>query len=651
MIRVADYILKRISEEGVGHLFYVPGGQCVYLMDALRRAEEAGDIQGIATHHEQAAAYAAVAYSQHTKNIGACLVTTGCAGTNVMTGLLHAWQDSIPCIVVSGQQNVEQTTHNYFEKTGVRLRQIGVQEADIVELVKPLTKYAVMLDDPAKVAYEVDRAIFAAREGRQGPVWIDVPLNIQNSMVDEEKLERYDKYITIEEKWQYVNGELCMKNESTGNEELVELLGKSIMTAEDRDYILDALEKSERPIVVAGNGVISAHAEDVLKAFLEKAQIPAVSSRLSVDLMETDYKWNVGCVSPVSGNRHANFAIQNADLVLSIGSRLAIDFTGPERSQFARDAKIIVVDIDEEEHKKEGVRIDRFVKADAKDTLEKLVEAFGAESGADEKTKKWLEKCNHWKEAFRPYEYSKEESDLISFKRFLHKLSDYLPENTTIVSDAGFTGAIVPANVKMKSGDRMIHSFAQGEMGFTLPGCFGTACAKSAQKADADNQSAGITVGITGDGSLMMNLQEFQTWVRNGFKIKLIINNNNGYSGVRHGQKAHFRGKSIGTDPSNGLDFPDFGKMAEAFGIGYVKIEKTSEIEAGLKNVFADDKPCICEVITDPDEFDLHNALVMYGKRKFGFRPIEDQSPFVDRDIFYEEMIVEPMEESSGKPM
>lgn len=599
MIRVADYIMNRIMKEGVKHLFYVPGGQCVYLMDALRRAQE---LEGISVHHEQAAAMAALSYSQYNNHLGACLVTTGCAGTNTMTGLLHAWQDSIPCLFVSGQQNVNQTIRG----CGLPVRQIGVQEADIVTLVTPITKYAVMLTRPEEVAYQLDKAIYEATSGRKGPVWIDVPLNIQNSMVDETKLERF-----------------VPKDE------------KPVLSIEDKDYILECLNKAKRPVIFAGQGVRSAGAVDELRTVSEKYHLPVVFTRLSVDMMEYAHPYNMGVVCSVSANRYANFIIQNADFVLNIGCRLSIDTTGPEQDQFAREAKIIAIDVDEVEHKKDGVKLDRVVIADAKNALEELLQ-----SECKVTDDEWIQKCNHWKEIFKPYEDAVKEKEQIDIKYFLEKLSDALPEKTTLLSDAGMTGAIVSANCHLKTSDRMIHAYAQGEMGFVLPGSFGAACA-----------SDGTIVAITGDGSVMMNLQELQTLVRNQFNVKLIINNNNGYSGVRHGQKAHFRGKSIGTDPSNGIDFPDFEKLAAAFDIPYVKISKTSEIEEKTKEVFDTMGPYICEVMSDTEQFDLHNALVMYGKRKFGFRPIEDQSPFIDRDTFFEEMIVEPMETSYGKPM
>lgn len=600
MIRVADYIMSKIEKQGVNHVFYVPGGQCVYLTDALRRAE---NIEGISVHHEQAAAMAALSYSLYNDNFGACLVTTGCAGTNTVTGVLHAWQDSIPCIFISGQQNYEQT----IAYSGLPLRQVGVQEADIVSIVKPITKYAVMLTNPEDVAFELEKAIHIATTGRKGPVWIDVPLNIQNAMIDEENVKHYEA------------------------EESKPLS----LSAEDEAFVLKSIEEAKRPVLFAGQGIRSAGAIEELKRFAEKTRIPVVFTRYSTDMMEYESEYNYGIVCSVGANRYANFIIQNADLVLNVGCRLSIDTTGPEQDKFAREAKVIAVDIDEVEHRKKGVKIDKFVHADAKLFFEKMLT-----DNVKVTDQWWIDKCTHWKEIFKPDWTEAEKQDLLDIKYFYEKLSEKLPDNSVVLSDAGMTGAAVSANCHLRKGSRLLHAYAQGEMGYVLPGSLGAACA-----------SDGMIFAITGDGSFMMNLQELQTVVRNQFNIKIIINNNNGYSGVRHGQKAHFRGKSIGTDPSNGIDFPDFGKVAEAFGIPYCKIECTNQLEEKLEKMLSVEGPFICEVMCDPEQFDLHNALVMYGKRKFGFRPIEDQSPFIDREVFFEEMIVEPMETSYGKPM
>lgn len=600
MIRVADYIMKRIEEQGVQHVFYVPGGQCVYLTDALRRNE---NITPVSMHHEQAVAMAALSYSQYNGRFGACLVTTGCAGTNTMTGVLHAWQDSIPCIFVSGQQNIEQTV----AYSGLPLRQLGIQEANIVKLVEPITKYAVMITDAGKIAYELDKAIYMAKEGRKGPVWLDVPLNIQNAMVDEEALERY----VVEEQ---------------------ELLTPS---EEDNNYVSELLAHAQRPLLIAGQGIRSANAIEDMKDFLDKTQMPVVFTRAASDYLAYDNELNIGVVVSTGGERAANFAVQNADVIINVGCRLSTDTTGGDAADFGRNAKVIVVDIDRVEHEKDGVKIAHFVHADAK----RFFECMNAQS-LQKVDKEWLNKCQHWKKRFRPYgeeAYTKAPLDLCYF---LETLSKHMPQHTTLMSDAGTTGAATPTHCHLKEGDRIVHSIAQGEMGYAFPGAMGVACA-----------SDGPVVSVSGDGSFMMNLQEMQTLVRNQFNIKVFIINNNGYSGVRHGQKAHFRGKSIGTDPSNGLNFPDYKKVSEAFGVRYYRIETPVEMNEVLNSVFEDDKPCVCEVMCDPDQIVYHNGLVKYGKRKFGFRPIEDQAPFLDRDVFFEEMITEPHETSYGEPV
>ena len=605
MIRVADYIMKRIADEGVKDLFYVPGGQCVYLCDALRRSEE---LNAVSCHHEQAAAMAALAYSEYTNNFGACLVTTGCAGTNTLTGVLHAWQDSIPMIIVSGQQSYART----IKASGLHLRQVGVQEADIEAIAAPLTKYVVTVPDAKSIAYHMDKAIHLARSGRKGPVWIDVPLDVQNSMVDENELERY-----------------------TPAEEII-----SEVTAADYEYILDAVRNAKRPVIHAGYGVRSAHAEEELIKFVETSHIPVTFSRRTYDMLPTDHRYNYGILNGTAGgHRYANFLVQNSDLLIVIGSRLSMDTFGGNAETFARDAKIIVVDIDKTEHEKNGVKIDKLIVSDAKDFLIGLNNVFsGGEPVVTDQN--WIEKCDHWKELFDDYKDPLTANNLIDAKYAMRRVTQKMPAGSAVVSDAGFTGAAASACCIFKEGDGLVHSFAQGEMGFSVPGACGVAAATDKP-----------VIAFEGDGSFMMNLQELQTIRRNNYNIKIVLINNNGYSGVRHGQKAHFRGKSIGTDPGNGVDFPDYSAIANAFGIRYVSVHSIDELDKSIDTVFSEDVPFILEIFTDPDQFDLHNALVMYGKRKVGFRPIEDQSPFLDRDVFFEEMIIEPHETSYGKPI
>lgn len=599
MIRVADYILKRIAGEGVEHLFYVPGGQCVYLCDALRRSDE---VEGVSMHHEQACAMAALSYSLYNNNFGACLVTTGCAGTNTLTGVLHAWQDSIPMMVVSGQQSYDQIV----KASGLPLRQVGIQEADTETIVKPITKYAVTISDAEDIAYHMDKAIYMAKSGRKGPVWIDVPLNIQNSMVNEDKLRRF-----------------------VPEEKSMEIDDKAI------ECVIKDIEQSERPVILVGQGVRYAGGVAALNELIGKFRIPVVFSRFAFDTVSCENELNFGVVGAGGANRYANFTIQNADLVISIGCRLAIEVTGPEREQFARAAKTIVVDIDEIEHSKKGIHIDTFIHGDAGRFIEKLL-AYDMGKRFDE----WIGKCRHWKEIFPLYPNDIDKSKSIDIKYFLNRMSECFGDYSVVTSDAGLTGAVTNGSCKLRENNRAIASLAQGEMGYSLPAAIGISFL-------VDD----MVFSVTGDGSFMMNLQELQTVVRNSCNIKIVIINNNGYSGVRHGQKAHFRGKSIGTDPSNGLDFPDYGKLAEAFGLGYIRINAYDEIESGLEKLVSDNKPMICEVMCDPEQVDLHNGLVTYGKRKFGFRPIEDQAPFIDRELFFKEMIVEPLETSYGTPV
>ncbi len=599
MIRVADYIMKRIADEGVKHVFYIPGGQCVYLADALRRNN---DLKPVSVHHEQAAAMAALTYSLYSENIGACLVTTGCAGTNTMTGVLHAYQDSIPCIFVSGQQVLSET----IKASGLPLRQVGIQEADIVELVRPITKYAVMIDDIHELAYHVDKAIFLARSGRPGPVWIDIPLDIQNMMVDEEKLIRY---------------------ESNSN--------KLTIKESDVEYVEKCISKAKRPVFLIGEGVRRAKAVVDLKNFVSRHKIPVLFSRFAADMLPYSHPLNFGIVGAGGAHRNANFTVQNADLVISVGCSLSTEVIGTNKEEFAREAVIVAVDIDRTEHLKRGVKLNRFINADAGDFIRALNEKSIKDADHD-----WIETCSHWKKVFPRYSEDAGRADKIDTRYFLSKLSQSFPDNVTVTADAGLTGAITAGSLDIRAGQRVISSIAQGEMGYSLPAAIGVA-----------EISDGMVVAVSGDGSIMMNLQELQTLVRNQYNVKVIIINNNGYSGVRHGQKAHFRGKSIGTDPSNGVDFPDFGKVAAAFGIEYVHISNVDEIEKGIEKVVANKNPFICEVDCDPEQVDLHAGLVKYGKRNFGFRPLEDFAPFVDRELFFKEMIVKPLETSYGEPV
>lgn len=591
--RVVDYLMEYIVQKGAETIFFVPGTGCMHLTDALARNEQ---VEAISVHHEQAAAMAALTYAQHRQTIGACVVTTGCGGTNAMTGLLHAWQDSIPCVFISGQAQRSHTVRN----SGLALRQMGRQEADIISLVEPITKYAVMLNDLETVVSEIERAVYMASEGRPGPVWIDVPLDIQNSLIEPEQSTHFTP---------------PKKTELTLNED-------------EMKEITEAFQSAERPVLLVGNGVRLADALKELEEFSHRFQIPVTYSRLGADLLETGDALSIGMVGMLGTSRAGNFAVANADLILCVGCRLSVDTTGYEFDKFAREAKLFVVDIDEVEHSKDTVKIDRFFHCDAK--------AF-FQAAKEEKLpvySDWAEKCAHWKAIFPVHVREQKEYERIDMYYFTEQLSEVLPEGATVLSDAGNTFFTTSPALHLKKGQRCITSGGQAEMGYALPGAIGAFYA-----------SHGIVVAINGDGSVMMNLQELQTLADNQIPVKLCVMNNNGYSSIRHLQNQAFRGRLIGTDSSCGIGFPDFEKIAHAFGISYVRLEKPEGLSGQIEKMLSMEGPVLCEVMCETEQEFLTVGTAFNSKKRLVNRPIEDLVPFLDRDLFLKEMVIEPIDQ------
>ncbi|MEM2900287.1 MAG: thiamine pyrophosphate-binding protein, partial [Thermoplasmata archaeon] len=402
--RVADYIAEYIYRIGVTEVFMVAGGGMMYLTDGIAMHPH---LKAICNHHEQASAMAAVSYAKYNGNFGVAYVTTGCGGTNAITGVLNGWQDNVPCMFISGQCKRKETIAN----SGLKLRQFGVQEADIVPIVSSITKYAKMVDDPQKIAYYLDKAVFIAKSGRPGPVWIDVPLDVQGAIVDYETLPR----LTEEEKKALID----FREEPTDSE---------------IEEIIELLRNAKRPIIIAGQGIRLAKAIPEFKEFIEKNNIPYVASRLGIDLLPSSHRLFIGRIGN-KGDRAGNFAVQNADLVLSIGSRLSVSSTGHDYKNFAREAKIVVVDIDKEEHKKNTVRIDKFVNADCKQFLMKMNKKDGIDGDA---YTFWVKKCEAWKNKYPvcQKEYGKEKKG-INLYYFIARLSNLLKKDAVVVSDAG----------------------------------------------------------------------------------------------------------------------------------------------------------------------------------------------------------------------
>ena len=594
-MRLSDYIISRIYALGTDTLFSVSGRGILFLTDAVAKHKE---INNIATHHEQAAGFSAVAYAQKSGRLGACLVSTGCGSTNAITAALSAWQDNIPCIFISGNNTLNETTN--FTKTGIRT--YGQQEADIIPLVKSITKYSVMITKAQDIVEELDKAIRLAHEGRKGPVWIDVPLDIQSAQIDFD-LSLIGKQISFDEP----------KN-PTENE---------ILT------VAEKLNKSRRPVVLIGSGIKSSGSEEILHTFVEKNKIPVVFSNSACDIYGSSNQYSVGSIGAMGASRAGNFALQNSDLVLVIGNRLSSYATGNDFCKFARDAEIIVVDIDLDEFTKETVRVDLLIHSDAKVFLEKLVEVdfrFAIEN--------WLNKCLHWKQIFGLVEDEFTASSKIDLYELCDVLSDILPDECSLVTDSGYIEVILPTNIKLKKGQNTIHPISQGAMGFALAGAVGAYFAKK------DNVFV-----VVGDGSIMMNLQELQTIKHNNIPAKIIVINNNVYGIIRRRQKDLFRSRTIGVDPTDGVSCPNFEKIAAAFDIKYLKVDDKETLKSKLENIVDIQEPILIELMCREDQSYIEVGTTKNKERKYVSRPLEDQIPFLDRDVFLKEMLINPIDQ------
>lgn len=591
MQRISDYIMNEVHNVGCEHIFLVTGRGSLYLSDALARNKK---IEAVCVHHEQSASYAAMAYAQATGKMGACLVSTGCASTNAITGVLCAWQDDIPLIVISGQNKLQETT----TYTGLPIRTYGQQEANVIELVKSITKYAVMLKDPQEVVYEIGKALYLAKTGRKGPVWIDVPLDIQNMYIDPENAKIFEP-----------------------EKEKIEISDSDIK------FVIDSIDLAKRPVVLIGSGIRSSGAILELEKFIEKNNIPVVYSASSTDILSSDFKLAIGCVAAMAGNRAANFTIQNSDLVLVLGNRMSTMVTG-DVCKFAREAKIIAVDIDPYEHQKFKNKIDKIIVCDVKDFLIEILKKDINKTNLD-----WIEKCLDWKKRYLKVENQYKGSKLVDLYELGEELTNSMDDDAIFVTDAGLQELILPTTIEFKKNQRCLHPASQGAMGYALPASIGAHYATKKQ-----------IVAVIGDGTMMMNIQELQTIFHNDLPIKILIINNDCYAIIRRRQKDLFRTRIIGTDKSNGVSCPDFEKVSKSFGIHYEKISSSDELKQNIKKVLQIKGSVICEIFAKEDQDYIHSSYRTNENGKFVQPPIEDQSPFLKKEIIESEMIIKPID-------
>ncbi len=584
-MRVADYITAKLYDAGGESVFLVTGGMIMHLTDALLRH---GRQRYVCCHHEQAATMAAEAYGRLTGRLGVAYVTAGPGALNTLTGVVGAYVDSSPCVIVAGQSKVSQAT--------VRgPRQFSLQGFNTLPLFQQVTKYAVMLQDISRVRYEVEKCIHIAKRPRVGPVWLECPIDIQGATFCPEDFPGYIP-------------------------EPVAPGGTPNLDAQVQQ-VVEAIRTSRRPCILAGAGVRLAGAVDTLHRFVDATGIPVLTSRLGMDLMGHDHPLFAGRPGTY-GERAANFAVQNADLLLTIGCRMGIGLVGYDFQDFARHAKKIMVDIDEQELAKPSVVPDIAVRADARDFLEKCLSVLG---GCRPANPRWVEQTQHWRQAY-PVDLPEycDETEGVNSYHFMRLFSDALPPDAVVVVDTGSCFHVHAQAFNVKFGQRHIITGGLSTMGY-MPGVVGVAAAVPDKNAYC----------ITGDGSLQMNLQELQTIVQNRMRAKLVVLNNNGYLLIRLTQQNFQEGRFIGVDKATGLSCPDLEKIAFAYGIHFLRIVALSELESKLGEFLRYPAAAICEVMTPSSQ----RLIPRVASRKLEdgrmvSMPYDDMFPFLPRDEY-----------------
>jgi acetolactate synthase-1/2/3 large subunit len=593
-VKLSDYIFDFTSKKGIKDVFAISGGGCMHLIDSIGKNEE---LNYISAHNEQALAMATEGYARVKELPGVCVVTSGPGGTNTSTGIVGAWIDSIPMIVISGQVTSDTLSHD----TG--LRQFGIQECDITQYVKDYTKYAVTVTDPKTIRYHLEKAYYIATTGRPGPVWLDIPLDVQGQIIDVEDLESFVPEEEIE----------------------------SIDCLEE---IVDLINNAERPVIIYGYGVRLSKSQQELIDFIDTTKIPVISTWTSSDIIPTDDPMYIGR-SGIMGDRGGNFTVQNSDLVIILGSRMSIPQVGYNYNLFARAAKKIMVDIDEVEINKASLSIDVKVVQDLKYFFKEF-KKYIVENNVEFKSfLPWLEKCQNWKKKYPVNlpEY-KDETEYINSFYFVDYLASKLDEKAVVVTDMGTSFTCTMQTFKTKKGQRLFTSCGIASMGFGLPGAIG-ACIANDKKE---------TICIHGDGGLQMNIQELQTIVTYNLPIKLFVINNDGYITVKLMQQNHF-GRLVGADPTSDVKCPDLGKIAHAYGIEHIKLSNHDELHDNLDSILEKDGPVICEIMMHPYQMLAPRVSSMkLPDGKVVSKPMEDLFPFLPREEFEENMIIDSVE-------
>lgn len=603
MPKVSDYVIEFVASQGVKHVFLVTGGGAMHLNESLARSKA---IEPICNSHEQASAIAAENYGKATNNLGVALVTTGPGGTNAVTGVAGAWLDSTPCVFISGQVKRPDRMFDADENP-LGMRQLGVQEVDIVSIVKPITKYAVTVLDPKDIRYHLEKAVYLARTGRPGPVWIDIPLDVQASP------------ISIEELRGFTPDQVPVSPDITGQ------VGA----------VIDAFNRSERPLLFAGNGIRLAQAEAEFQELMRTLQAPVAATWCAADLIASDNPLFVGRPGSVAA-RGANFALQNSDFLLAIGVRLDFAITGYAPDKLARAAHKVVVDIDRAELKKLDPYVQMPICADAKEFISEMLRQRDRILVKDRHC--WDARCADWKTRYPVV--TAEHRDPKS-KVSIYHLAEVIgtethPDDLLISGSSGSGIEIFLLACPTRTGQRIYHTAGLGAMGFGLPGSIGVCLAGGRRR----------TVCVDGDGGFQFNIQELETVARLNLPIKFFVLNNNGYASIRASQSNYFGKASIGCDSSTGLTVPDISKVAASYGLKTAVIQDQSDLRKQVHQILDKPGPVVCDVHVIPDETRAPRlSSVQRPDGSFVSKPLEDLWPFLDRDEFLANMIVEPLPE------
>lgn len=596
-IKVSNYIADFLVKHGIDTVFTITGGGAMHLNDSLGHKEE---LHCVYNHNEQGCAIAAESYTRVSNRLACVCVTSGPGGTNALTGVLGGWLDSIPMFVLSGQVKRETTTWS----TDVPVRQIGDQEYQIVESVRNMTKYAVMIVDANEIAYHLEKALFLATKGRGGPVWLDIPLDIQAAVVDTDDLKHFDALECAME---------CPPE-------------VSLDTAKT---VLEKIKQAKRPIIIAGTGIRLGKAEELFLELVDKLKIPVVTAWNAHDVIPNDNPMFVGRPSTL-GTRGGNFNLENADLVLSLGCRLNIRQISYNYKDWAKNAYKIINDIDQAELDKPTLSPDMKIHADVKDFIEKMLACTYQENPVHADWAKQARALDEKYPAVLP-EYAEQKSPMNPYV-FFEKLTNHLEENEITVTGNGSACVIGFQTANIKKGQRLYTNSGCASMGYGLPAALGASIAYPNQRI----------ICIDGDGSLMMNLQELQTISENQCNIKLFVINNNGYHSIRQTQNNTFKNGLVGVCKGNGVSFPAFDKLADTFGFSYVKIQDLDEADALIQKAIAMDGPVLIEaVVTEKQNFAPKLSSKVLPDGRIVSPPIDDMFPFLDRDEYEANKIVE----------